>query len=435
MRVSGSTRPVPMADTASPAISSLVPCGRRGPVMVASLTASGRAGRPLYRQARFRHRQSRLAQYASRRPLQPDRRRERLARDRAAISLLTPCAVSAAGDFMIPDDCRRPEIGADEGRDHRVGQMPRIDEHGAGEVPYFRPQRDQHGLAVPPSADLVTGEPPGERAAEPARVPAVGAPRAQPAPELVIAGKHGPGHQPLGDLARGIDHERGVRCSPYAMHPSLGVPSVPDAGRTEPRASGERGDGVARLVPGRAHGRRPGGPVRRVAAAVVPLPDPHLVHQRLVVVADEPGEVGVDLGQRAALRRRQHEQTIRQHPARNPPSGETRTMKHRGDRTLVTTGLARVEGEGSMYVRVAGGLVEEVRLDIYEPPRFFEAFLRGRSYTEPPDLTARICGICPIAYQTSACQAIESACGATLPGGLAGLRRLLNCGEWISSHA
>jgi len=79
--------------------------------------------------------------------------------------------------------------------------------------------------------------------------------------------------------------------------------------------------------------------------------------------------------------------------------------------------------------------VEEVRLDIYEPPRFFEAFLRGRAYTEPPDITARICGICPVAYQTSACQAIEAACGASLPPGLAGLRRLLYCGEWISSHA
>jgi coenzyme F420-reducing hydrogenase alpha subunit len=110
-------------------------------------------------------------------------------------------------------------------------------------------------------------------------------------------------------------------------------------------------------------------------------------------------------------------------------------MAHRGDRTLVTTGLARVEGEGSMYVRVAGDQVEEVRLDIYEPPRFFEAFLRGRSYTEPPDITARICGICPVAYQTSACQAIEAACGTRLPAGLAGLRRLLYCGEWISSHA
>ena len=110
-------------------------------------------------------------------------------------------------------------------------------------------------------------------------------------------------------------------------------------------------------------------------------------------------------------------------------------MTHGADRTLVTTGLARVEGEGSMYVRVAGGQVEEVRLDIYEPPRFFEAFLRGRAYTEPPDITARICGICPVAYQTSACQAIEAACGASLPPGLAGLRRLLYCGEWISSHA
>ena len=88
-----------------------------------------------------------------------------------------------------------------------------------------------------------------------------------------------------------------------------------------------------------------------------------------------------------------------------------------------------------MYVRVSDGLVEEVRLDIYEPPRFFEAFLVGRSYTEPPDITARICGICPVAYQTSACQAIEDACGVRLDQPLADLRRLLYCGEWIGSHA
>ncbi len=110
-------------------------------------------------------------------------------------------------------------------------------------------------------------------------------------------------------------------------------------------------------------------------------------------------------------------------------------VTHRGDRILQAKGLARVEGEGSMYVRVSGGLVDEVRLDIYEPPRFFEAFLAGRSYTEPPDITARICGICPVAYQTSACQAIEDACGVRLDGTLAGLRRLLYCGEWIASHA
>ena len=110
-------------------------------------------------------------------------------------------------------------------------------------------------------------------------------------------------------------------------------------------------------------------------------------------------------------------------------------MTHQRDRTLAASGLARVEGEGAMHVRVRGSQVDEVRLDIYEPPRFFEAFLRGRSYTEPPDITARVCGICPVAYQTSACQAIEDACGAPLDDEIAGLRRLLYCGEWIGSHA
>jgi sulfhydrogenase subunit alpha len=110
-------------------------------------------------------------------------------------------------------------------------------------------------------------------------------------------------------------------------------------------------------------------------------------------------------------------------------------MTHRTARTLAVAGLARVEGEGALYVRVDSGRVAEVRLDIYEPPRFFEAFLRGRSYTEPPDITARVCGICPVAYQTSACQAIEDACGVRVDGPIADLRRLLYCGEWIASHA
>ena len=105
------------------------------------------------------------------------------------------------------------------------------------------------------------------------------------------------------------------------------------------------------------------------------------------------------------------------------------------DRKLTVSGIARVEGEGALRVTVRDGQVDRAELNIYEPPRFFEAFLRGRSYTEPPDLTARICGICPVAYQTSACNAIEQACGAELTGPLAELRRLLYCGEWISSHA
>jgi sulfhydrogenase subunit alpha len=110
-------------------------------------------------------------------------------------------------------------------------------------------------------------------------------------------------------------------------------------------------------------------------------------------------------------------------------------MTHKNERVLSVAELARVEGEGSLYVRTSGNRVEEARLDIYEPPRFFEAFLRGRSYTEPPDITARICGICPVAYQMSACAAIEDACGVTPGEPVADLRRLLYCGEWIESHA
>ena len=110
-------------------------------------------------------------------------------------------------------------------------------------------------------------------------------------------------------------------------------------------------------------------------------------------------------------------------------------MTHKNERVLSVRELSRVEGEGALYIRASGGAVTETRLDIYEPPRFFEAFLRGRAYTEPPDITARICGICPAAYQLTACAAIEDACGVTVDGPLADLRRLLYCGEWIESHA
>ncbi|MEO3756939.1 Ni/Fe hydrogenase subunit alpha [Mycobacterium sp. B14F4] len=104
-------------------------------------------------------------------------------------------------------------------------------------------------------------------------------------------------------------------------------------------------------------------------------------------------------------------------------------------RTLSVGALTRVEGEGALHVTLRDGAVDTVELNIYEPPRFFEAFLRGRAYTEPPDITARVCGICPVAYQVSACNAIEDACGVTVDPELVVLRRLLYCGEWIHSHA
>ncbi|HEY6270474.1 MAG TPA: Ni/Fe hydrogenase subunit alpha [Terriglobales bacterium] len=103
-------------------------------------------------------------------------------------------------------------------------------------------------------------------------------------------------------------------------------------------------------------------------------------------------------------------------------------------RTVKVDYLARVEGEGGLYVKIRDGSVTDVKLKIFEPPRFFEAFLRGRDYRETPDITARICGICPVAYQMSAVHAMEYALGVKVEGQLRALRRLLYCGEWIESH-
>ncbi len=103
-------------------------------------------------------------------------------------------------------------------------------------------------------------------------------------------------------------------------------------------------------------------------------------------------------------------------------------------RIIRTPALARVEGEGEMYVRLRGSEVLDVQLRIYEPPRLFEALLRGRELGEAVDITARICGICPVAYQMSACEAMEDALGIEVNGQLRNLRRLIYCGEWIESH-
>ena len=113
-------------------------------------------------------------------------------------------------------------------------------------------------------------------------------------------------------------------------------------------------------------------------------------------------------------------------------------MSHKltdGGQVLHVGTLARVEGEGGMHIEIKDGKVEQVEVRIFEPPRFYEAFLRGRAWTEPPDITARVCGICPVAYQFSACLAIEDACGVVVPDAIRAMRRLLYCGEWIESHS
>ncbi len=104
-------------------------------------------------------------------------------------------------------------------------------------------------------------------------------------------------------------------------------------------------------------------------------------------------------------------------------------------RTIRIEHLARVEGEGALHLTIKRGQVTDLRLEFFEAPRFFESLLRGREAREAPDITARICGICPVAYQMSAVHALERAFGVTIDPAVRLLRRLYYCGEWIESHA
>ena len=113
-------------------------------------------------------------------------------------------------------------------------------------------------------------------------------------------------------------------------------------------------------------------------------------------------------------------------------------MTHRESKTpnriVEIPSIARVEGEGALHLKLHGDEIVDLRLEIYEPPRFFEAFLAGRHFSEVPDIVPRICGICPVAYQMSAIHALESAFGVEVPDGVRELRRILYFAEWIESH-
>ena len=106
----------------------------------------------------------------------------------------------------------------------------------------------------------------------------------------------------------------------------------------------------------------------------------------------------------------------------------------KNSRTIKVDYMARVEGEGALLIKVKSGEVKDVKLKIFEPPRLFEALLHGRHFTEAPDITSRICGICPIAYQMTSVHAIERALGIRIHPMVRLLRRLLYAAEWIESH-
>ena len=97
--------------------------------------------------------------------------------------------------------------------------------------------------------------------------------------------------------------------------------------------------------------------------------------------------------------------------------------------------MARVEGEGALELNIENKKITNLKLRIFEPPRYFEKFLEGRYYYDVPDTVARICGICPVAYQMSATHAIESIFAVTVTPWIRAMRRLFYCGEWLQSHS
>src|SRR5712691_307063 len=174
-------------------------------------------------------------------------------------------------------------------------------EQRPGHLADLEPLRRQHPLAVAPGTAFIAAEALAERPAETARVAAIALPRRQPCAQLLIALEHGPVHQPLRDLAGRVDDERQIASRPDAMDAAFVVAAVMDAGRAETRPDCQCRDRVAGLMPGRPDGCLPGRPEAGIAAAVVALPDPSVVHDGLVVVADDPAQLGLDRGQDTRL--------------------------------------------------------------------------------------------------------------------------------------
>ena len=96
--------------------------------------------------------------------------------------------------------------------------------------------------------------------------------------------------------------------------------------------------------------------------------------------------------------------------------------------------LTRVEGHGNIVVDVQNGDIKKCQFEVVEAPRFFEAFVRGRPYTEINHITSRICGICSVGHSTTSVETTEKALGVELTEQATLLRKLNFHGEMIDSH-
>lgn len=96
--------------------------------------------------------------------------------------------------------------------------------------------------------------------------------------------------------------------------------------------------------------------------------------------------------------------------------------------------ITRVEGHGNIVIDVKKGRIKELKMEIIESPRFFEAMLRGRRYNEAQHIMSRICGICAVSHTSASLKAIESAMDIKISRQAKLLRKLAFHGEMLQSH-
>ena len=101
---------------------------------------------------------------------------------------------------------------------------------------------------------------------------------------------------------------------------------------------------------------------------------------------------------------------------------------------IEVTPISRVEGHGDLVLDVKNRKIEKLQFRIPESPRFFEAMLVGKKYTDPSHITSRICGICSVAHTFTSLKATEYALGVKLNEQILKLRKLVNHGEYIQSN-
>jgi len=96
--------------------------------------------------------------------------------------------------------------------------------------------------------------------------------------------------------------------------------------------------------------------------------------------------------------------------------------------------ITRVEGHGNIVVDMKNGVLNKAQLDIVEPPRFFEAMMKGRNYHEAAIITSRICGICSLGHQIASLKATEAALGLEISEQTLRLRKILVNGATFQSN-